>query len=147
MSCFMKKYILILLLFNFFGFSVNAQQIEKRVELILGKSVHVESSGQNFTINTSVTKWKSRAVIRISADGDIRDSSFVLHMVMPVVNGYDYDLSDFGSKDKVLTREGKPFLTFSEIRRTDGTYAFAVPLIQTLSNYPQRKEIYIGFKN
>lgn len=142
----MKKYILILLIFNFFSSRVNAQQIEKRVELILGKSVPVESKGQNITIYSSVTRWKSKVVIRIASEGEIRDSSLLLQMVMPVVNGYDYDLAEFSSQDKAASYEGKPILSFSAIRRTDGTYAFAVPLIQTLSNFPQRKEIYIGHK-
>ncbi|WP_147300364.1 hypothetical protein [Dyadobacter luteus] len=142
----MKKYILILLIFNFIASNSKAQPIEKQVELVLGKSVHVESKGQSFSINTSVTRWKSKVVVRIASAGEIRDSSLVLHVVLPVVNGYDYDLADLISQNKDASLEGKAVIPFPAIRRTDGTYAFAVPLIQTLSNYPQRKEIYIGFK-
>ncbi|HEV7379549.1 MAG TPA: hypothetical protein VGN64_07130 [Dyadobacter sp.] len=142
----MKKFTLILIVFNFINFCLFAQTASKEIDVKIGSAVKIEDANQEIFVVSSITKYKGKVIIKIYSKADISDSSIVLNLSMPVVNGYDYNFSDSELKDKLKQSNGKSVIHFSDIRRSEGTYVFTVPLVQTLSRFIERKKIYVTSK-
>ncbi|MCE7044416.1 hypothetical protein [Dyadobacter sp. CY312] len=138
----MKFYIIGILFFlNFF--TCSAQNQSETVSLLLEKPTTVRISGQDIRFSISLQNYKSQAVIKIAHDC-ITDLSWqTVRLLLPRIDGYDYDLisSAFGKMGSLPEREY--IVRLSDIAQSNGTYRFKVPLIQRLSNFYEPKIISI----
>ncbi|WP_147300428.1 hypothetical protein [Dyadobacter luteus] len=138
------KFYIIAVLFYLTSFNCNAQNLVETVPLLLGKPTTVQISGQNIRFSISLQNYKSRAVVKIARADTASDLSWqAVRLLLPNIEGYDYDIWSFP-----LAKKGNPpkmeyVVQLSDIRLSNGAYAFAVPLMQRLSSYYEPKIISI----
>jgi hypothetical protein len=137
----MNKNIVLLILLNFVNYTLYAQDLNEAIELKIGSAVRIDAVDNQIFIVSSISKFKSKVIFRIYSSKDIADSSIVLKLLLPVVNGYDYNLSDSDLKTKMKQVDGNWRLRFSDIRWSEGTYVFTIPLVQSLSRFTERLKI------
>jgi len=136
------KYSFLLFINVLFIYNLSAQDIIKDIDLKNGLTVKVENANQEIFITSSATKFKSKVITKISSKSDILNDSLVISMLMPIIDGYDYDFDNLKSETEHFM--GKPILLFSSIRRSEGFYVLTIPLVQSLSSFTERRKIYIA---
>lgn len=136
------KFYIIAALFCLNFFNCSAQNPTETIPLLLGKPMTVRICGQELRFSISVQNYKSRAVIKIAhADTATGFPLQAIRLLLPNIYGYDYDILSIPFAKRANSPHMEYVFKLTDIRLSNGGYAFAVPLMQRLSSYYEPKLI------